>query len=101
MAIVYLLNILSIECKNNTCIKYLDTYFNWKTHIAHVQGKLTKNLGILYQLQNYLNLKMLRQLYYTLIYPYLNNSAMCWGNKYQTNLNKICTKQNKCIFTIL
>ena len=36
---------------------------------------------------------MLRQLYYTLIYPYLNYGAMCWGNTYQTNLNKICTKQ--------
>ena len=87
-----------------TSIKYLGIYLqehlNWKTHIAHVQGKLTKNLGILNQLRNYLNLKMLRQLYYTLIYPYLNYGAMCWGNNYQTNLNKICTKQNKCIRSI-
>ena len=76
---------------------YLDEHLNWKTQIAPVQGKLTKNLGILYQLRNYLNLKMLRQLYYALINPYLNYGAMCWGNTYQTNLNKICTKQNKCI----
>ena len=52
------------------------------------------------QIPNYLNLKMLRQLYYTLIYPCLNYGAMCWGNNYQTNLNKICTKQNKCIRSI-
>ena len=32
---------------------------------------------------------MLRQMYYALIYPYLNYGAMCWGNNYQTNLNKI------------
>ena len=76
---------------------YLDEHLNWKTQIAPVQGKLTKNLGILYQLRNYLNLKMLRQLYYALINPYLNYGAMCWGNTYQPNLNKICTKQNKCI----
>ena len=25
---------------------------------------------------------------------------MCWGNTYQTNLNKISTKQNKCIHSI-
>ena len=43
---------------------------------------------------------MLRQLYYALIYPYLNYGTMCWGNNYQTNLNKICTKQNKCIRSI-
>ena len=93
---------LNIERK--TSIKYLgiylDEHLNWKTQIAHVQGKLTKNRGILNQLRNYLNLKMLRQLYYTLIYPYLNYGAMCWGNNYQTNLNKICTKQNKCIRSI-
>ena len=99
---IHNINILNIERK--TSIKYLgiylDEHLNWKTHIAHVQGKLTKNLGILNQLRNYLNLKMLRQLYYTLIYPYLNYGAMCWGNTYQTNLNKICTKQNKCIRSI-
>ena len=53
------------------------------------------------QIPNYLNLKMLRQLYYTLIYPCLNYGAMCWGNNYQTNLNKICTKQNKCILVFV
>ena len=99
---IHNINILNIERK--TSIKYLgiylDEHLNWKTQIAHVQGKLTKNLGILNQLRNYLNLKMLRQLYYTLIYPYLNYGAMCWGNNYQTNLNKICTKQNKCIRSI-
>ena len=43
------------------------------------------NLGVLNQLRNDLNLKMSRQLYYALIYPYLNYGAMCWGNNYQTN----------------
>ena len=99
---IHNINILNIERK--TSIKYLgiyiDEHLNWKTQIAHVQGKLTKNLGILYQLRNYLNLKMLRQLYYTLIYPYLNYGAICWGNNYQTNLNNNCTKQNKCIRSI-
>ena len=79
---IHNINILNIERK--TSMKYLgiylDEHLNWKTQIAHVQGKLTKNLGILNQLRNYLNLKMLRQLYYTLIYPYLNYGAMCWGN---------------------
>ena len=78
---IHNINILNIECK--TSIKYLgiylDDHLNWKTQIAHVQGKLTKNLRILYKLWNYLNLKMLRQLYDTLIYPYLNYGAMCSG----------------------
>ena len=65
---VHNINILNVDRK--TSIKYLgiylDEHLNWKTQIAHVQDKLTKNLGIFYQLRNYLNLKMLRQLYYAL-----------------------------------
>ena len=83
------INILNTECK--TSIKYLgiylDEHLNWKTQIAHVQDKLTKNLGVLNQLRNYLNFKMLGKLYYALISTYLNYGAMCWGNNYQTNLN--------------
>ena len=95
-AAIHNINILNFERK--TSIKYLDIYLdehlNWKTQIAHVQGKLTKNLRVLNQLRNYLNLKML------LIYPYLNYGAICWGQQLSANLNKICTKQNKCIRSI-
>ena len=38
-----------------------------------------------------------KQLYYTLIYPYLNCGLASWGAAYKTRLNKICTKLNKCI----
>ena len=37
------------------------------------------------------------QLYYALIYPYLNYAVAVWGNTYQSNLNKLCSLQNKCI----
>ena len=40
---------------------------------------------------------MLKQLYYTLIYPYLNYGIVRWGAAYKTRLNKICTKQSRCI----
>ena len=40
---------------------------------------------------------MLKQLYYTLIYPYLNYGLDSWGAAYKTRLHKICTKQNRCI----
>ena len=39
----------------------------------------------------------LKQLYYTLIYPYLAYGLMSWGTAYQTKLNKIKISQNNCI----
>ena len=41
---------------------------------------------------------MLKQLYSTLIYPYILNYGLAsLGATYKTGLNKICTKHNKCI----
>ena len=59
-----------------------------------------KNVGIINKLRYYLNINMLKQLYYTLIYPYLSYGVMSWGNTYPTKLTKIQTKQNKCIRNI-
>ena len=96
------INIHNIERKN--CIKYLgiylDEHLNWKNQIAHVNSKIAKNIGIFYKLRNLLNIKMLKQLYYNLNYPYLTYGIMSWGITYATNLTKIRTKQNKCIRSI-
>jgi hypothetical protein len=40
----------------------------------------------LIKLRNYLNVHMLKQLYYTLIYPYLSYVSMSWGSNYSSNL---------------
>jgi hypothetical protein len=86
------------------CIKYLGAYIdnklNWKYQIKHVQSKIAKNLGILKKLRYYTDLKILKQLYYTLIYPYLNYGLMSWGNTYTTVLNKLRSCQNACIKSI-
>ena len=39
----------------------------------------------------------LKQLYYTLIYPYLTYGIMSWGTAYQTKLHKIKISHNNCI----
>ena len=41
-----------------------------------------------------MSIHVLKQLYYTLIYPYLNYAVVVWGNTYQSNLNKLCSLQN-------
>ena len=48
-------------------------------------------------LRHYLDLHILKQLYCTLIYPYLNYGVASWGAAYKTRLDKSCIKQNKCI----
>ena len=91
--------ILNLEQKH--CVKYLglfiDDHLNWKNQLKHINSKISKNLGILYKLRGYINLKILKHLYYTFVYPYLNYAATSWGNTYKSKLTKISTKQNRCI----
>ena len=91
--------ILNFEQK--TCIKYhgfcIDQHLNWKDQITHVSNKVSKNIGILYKLRHCVCIHVLKQLYYTLIYSYLNYAVVMWGNNYPSNLIKLCSLQNICI----
>ena len=97
------ISIANIERK--PCIKYLGVYLdekmNWSYQIKHVNNKLAKNLGILSKLRYYLNLKTMKQIYYNLIFPYLNYALLSWGNTHKTKLTKIITKQNKAVKLML
>ena len=89
------------DIKQKNYIKYLgiflDKHLAWEYQIKHVNNKIAKNLGIITKLRHYLDLSMLRQLYYTLVYPYSNYGIMSWGNTYTSKLNNLRTKQNKVI----
>ena len=54
-------------------------------------------MGILFRLRHFLTLNTLKQICYSLIYPYLHYGIMSWGNTYPSRLTKVQTRQNKCI----
>jgi len=79
---------------------YIDKSLGWDQQINHISNKISKNIGIIYKTRNYLKLPMLKQLYYTLIYPYLTYGILSWGNAPNTKIKKLLIKQNKCIRAI-
>ena len=91
------INITGIEQKDY--IKYLgvyiDKHLNWQPQIQHVNNKLAKNLGILSKLRYYIDLNILKQIYYALIYPYLSYGILAWGCASKTVIDCLRFKQNK------
>lgn len=79
---------------------YIDQHLHWGPQIKDTNNKLAKNIGIITKLRHYINLHTLKQLYYSLIYPYLTYAITSWGSACKTRLNKIRTKPNKCIRSI-
>ena len=91
------------DIKIQSQIKYLGVYnqhLHWGPQIKHINSKLATNIGIVTKLRHYVNLHTLKQLYYSFIYPYLTYAITSWGSACTTRLNKIRTKQNKCIRSI-
>ena len=88
-----------IERKNY--IKYLgvfiDSTLSWKNHVSYICSRLAKCTGIITKLRHYLSLTQLKQIYYTLCYPYISYAILAWGNTYYSHLKKLQTKQNRIV----
>ena len=63
-------------------------------------NKLARNLGILSKLRYDIDLNILKQIYYALIYPYLSYGILAWGCASKTRLDCLRIKHNKCLRTI-
>ena len=98
------IRITACNTEQKSQIKYLDVlideHLKWDAQLQHINNKMTKNIGILFKLRHYVPISTLKQLYYTLIYPYLTYGLMSWGTTYQNKLNKIKVSQNNCIHCI-
>ena len=76
---------------------YIDSNLNWKQHIKHTTNKISKVCGILCRARHFLSSKILRNLYYTLVYPYLQYGNTIWANTYPSRLDAIRKIQKKIL----
>ena len=87
------LNINNSEIARIESIEFLgvllDENLSWKTHIKHIENKISKTIGILFKARPFLNKKSLLLLYYTYIYSYINYGSVSWGSTCRTNLKNI------------
>ena len=96
------IHVHNIERKSQ--IKYLgvfiDQNLHWGPQIQHINNKLMRNVGIINKLRYYVDVHTLKQLYYSFIYPYLTYGITSWGSACKARLQKIKTKQNRCVRSI-
>ena len=57
----------------------------WDAHINHISKKISKAIGILYQLKHIYPQRILFTLYTTLIVPHLNYCLILWGSYIKEN----------------
>ena len=64
-------------------------------HTTYISIKIAKNIGMLYKLRNTLNINTLRNLYFALIHPYLNNGLSVSGSANTNHLTPVLKLQKK------
>ena len=82
-------------------VKYLgiliDSQLTFKFHIEELNKKVSRAIGVLYKLRPYVNSKILTNVYYAFIYPFLLYGIVVWGNSNKTLLNPIHILQKKFV----
>ena len=78
----------------------LDKNLNFKEEIAHISNKCSKFVGILFRLNSFLPVQILKTLYSSMILPYLNYGIEAWFGANMTERNKIFILQKKSIRAI-
>ena len=82
-------------------IKYLgvivDSTLSWKEHISKISKTISKFCGILYKIRPFVNIRILKMLYNSLIYSRLTYGAEVWTLSNKTLLNSIHTIQKKLV----
>ena len=94
-----LLNNQSLSRKNNVLYlgMVLDDKLKFNEHTKRISTKISKSVGIINRIKNIVPFPVLKNLYYTLIYPYLYYCLLIWGSSYQQHLNSLWLLQKRAI----
>ena len=70
---------------------------NFRKHINHIQNKLSKACGILYQIRSKIPLYAAKLIYLTIALPYLNYCNIVWSSCPPSFLQRLISTQKKLI----
>ena len=95
---LYVEDFLIEEKQNVTFLGVIiDNKLLWKEHIQFVCNKISKSIGILCYLRHSYPIHILRLLYMSLIFSYMNYCNLVWGSAYECHLKPLLTLQKKAV----
>ena len=75
----------------------IDEHLTWKKHIAVIENKVSKNLGLLHRARWILDRTALKNLYFSFVHSYLNYGNIVWASTSTTKLKKLASKQKQAL----
>ena len=95
------ITIANEEISYSKSTKYLgmiiDDKLNFSNHIRSVCNKIRSRIGILKKLSATVPKTILRNLYFSLIYPHITRDIEIWGNSSSNDIRRLRALVDKCI----
>ena len=66
-----------------------------KQHIISITKKIARTIGIMYKLQPFLPLNVMKNVYYSLVYSHIIYAIEIWGSAFKSDLDKISILQKR------
>ena len=89
------------EIERKSITKFLgvqiDDKLNWKAHITHICSKVSKSIAILRKVRSIFPSNILKMIYMSLIYSYINYCILIWGSADKTIVEPLFKLQKKAI----
>ena len=83
------------------CVKYLGCYLdnnlNFKDHIGFISMKMSKSIGILHKLKDFVPQFILKKIYDILVHPYISYCILVWGGSASYLINNIILLQKRSV----
>ena len=93
------INIRNSNIQRTSCQKFLgvfvDEKLNFQTHINSICQKISRTVGILWKLSDFIPSSTLNIMYYSLVYPHLIYAIEIWGNSSKVALTRLKGKVNR------
>ena len=89
--------IIKEEIKTKFLGVILDNKLCWSYHINYIKKKMAKGIGVICRARHLLNVKTLRTLYHSFVYPYINYATEVWGNAAESHLSSIVKLQKRAL----
>ena len=88
-----------ISLERKKFIKYLliDENLSWSYHIAHVESKISKSIGIISRIRHFVPLSTLHHIYRSLIQSYLMYGIVAWCYTAKVHRTKLLTLQKRAL----
>ena len=89
-------NIIQTNCSKFLGI-HIDDKLKWNIHIDKIKSHISSSLFAINKIKHFAPKRIMKTLYYSMVFPYLIYGITLWGATYKSSVNKLTVMQKKVI----